>query len=260
MKPILLRSAMVAGLVALWSWTGLAQAATAPAQVAQVFACTLADGQTGDNAWALMDALRDNVGDDVEPEFGMFVWVPYRGPTDYDFVFGVITRDLNSMAEGSMAYAGSSGAAAIGQRFQTLESCDSAIMMSEQITEGRIGMTGGDREVDAVVETFSCRFHEGSSRSDFDAAVEFWRSQVDEVGSSALDDYQAYLWTPFRGSTGETDIIWIGNSPDLTTWAQGASDYAGSEAGRAADARFAEVASCGNQLWMGYWIVAPENF
>ncbi len=246
----------------LVSWGGLLQAAEPPpAQVVQIFACNLAEGQTGDNVWALMDALRaNNEAQARGPESGLFVWVPYRGPAEYDFVLGVMSKDLNTMAADSLAYANSPGAAAIGQRFQTLESCVSGIVMSEQISDGPISMTGGDRVADAVVETFSCKLNEGADMDDVDSAVKFWQGQVEKINSSALNDYLAYLWTPFRGNTGASDFVWVGNAADLTAWAQGASDYASSAAGQAADERFAAITTCSNQMWMGYWVVAPSNF
>ena len=105
------------------------------------------------------------------------------------------------MAAGSMAYQASAGSAAIGARFQTLAGCDSAIMMSDQITEGKIGMTSGDRVPDAVVETFSCDINDGSDMDDWDSAVKFYQDQVGKIKSAALSQNQAYQWTPFRGGT-----------------------------------------------------------
>ena len=240
---------------------GAAFAAPPPGQVVQIFGCTLSEGQTQDNVWALADALAANSATQNNPDdaFGMFVWIPYRGATPYDFAFGVLSSDLNAMAAGSMAYQASAGSAAIGARFQTLAGCDSAIMMSDQITEGKIGMTPGDRVPDAVVETFSCDINDGSDMDDWNGAVKFYQDQVGKIKSAALNQNQAYQWTPFRGGTG-ADIVWVGNSPNLTTWAQGETDYANSAAGQAADDRFAKVSTCTNNLWMGYWLVTPEEF
>lgn len=240
---------------------GTVHAAPAPAQVVQIFGCTLNEGQTQDNIWALADALAANSATQENPDdaFGMFVWIPYHGATPYDFAFGVLSSDLNSMAAGSISYQASAGAAAIGARFQTLAGCDSAIMMSDQLSEGTIGMTAGDRTPDAVVETFSCMINDGSDMDDIDAATKFWQGQLGKIKSAALDDYQAYKWTPLRGGTG-SDFVWVGNYSNLTNWAKGTSDYTNSAAGQAADERFAKVSSCTNQMWMGYWLVAPKEF
>jgi hypothetical protein len=240
---------------------GAAFAAPPPGQVVQIFGCTLSEDQSQDDVWALADALAANAAtlNNSDDASGMFLWIPYRGATPYDFAFGVLSGDLNSMAAGSAAYQASAGAAAIGARFQTLAGCDSAIMMSDQISEGKIGMTAGDRVPDAVVETFSCSINDGSDVDDWNGAVKFYQDQVAKINSAALNQYQAYQWTPFRGGTG-AEIVWVGNSPDLATWAQGETDYGNSAAGQAADDRFAKVSTCTNNLWTGYWLVTPEEF
>jgi hypothetical protein len=237
------------------------QAAPPPGQVVQIFGCTLNEGQTADNVWGMMDALARNsaVTGNPDPAGGLFLWIPFRGATEYDFAFGVLSSDLNSMAAGSTAYAASAGAPEIAARIGAMGDCDSAIMMSDQISEGKIGMTAGDRIPDAVVETFSCDINDGSDMDDWDSAVKFYQAQVKKINSAGLNQYQAYQWTPFRGGTG-ADVVWVGNSPDLTTWAQGETDYANSAAGAAADERFADVSTCTNNLWMGYWLVVPEEF
>jgi hypothetical protein len=114
-----------------------------------------------------------------------------------------------------------------------------------------------DRELDAVVETFGCTINEGSDKGDIDDAVDFWNKQVADLNSDALNSYEAYLWTPYRGGTGPMDFMWVGNYQDLATWAQGETDYNASEQGQAAEARFAQVSTCGSALWNGYWIVPP---
>lgn len=163
------------------------------------------------------------------------------------------------MAAGSTAYAASAGAAAFGARIGAMGDCDSAIMTSDQLSDGSIGMTGGDRTPDAVVETFSCSINDGSDMDDVDAAVKFWQGQVGKVDSAALKNYQAYQWTPLRGGTG-ADFVWVGNYSDLGNWAMGTSDYMKSAAGQAADDRFAKVSTCTSQMWMGYWLVTPKEF
>ena len=241
---------------------GMAQAAEAPpAGIVQVFGCHLQDGKTADNIWGLMDALAapgDGAGPE-DPAFGLFVWAPYRGATEYDFIFGVLNSDLKTMAAGSTAYGGSAKGQADGRLWaNTVTGCDSAIMASTQLTDGSIGMTA-DRSVDAVVETFSCTINDGSDMDDVDAALKFWQGQLPKIGSSALDDYEAYKWTPIRGGTG-SDFVFVGNAASLEAWAAGVEAYDGSSEGQAADARFFRHSSCMNQLWMGYWVTVPQQF
>lgn len=241
---------------------GTTHAADSPsAGVVQVFGCHLQDGKTPDNVWGLMDTLAapsDGAGP-TDAAFGLFVWAPYRGATEYDFVFGVLNSDLVMMAEGSSAYASSARGRADSQIWaNTVSDCDSAIMTSTQLTDGAIGMTA-DRSVDAVVETFSCSINEGSNMGDVDDALTYWQSQLSKISSTALGDYEAYKWTPIRGGTG-ADFVFVGNSPTLQSWATSTSDYDSSSQGQAADERFFKHSSCTNQMWMGYWVVVPEQF
>ena len=249
-------------LVPLILLAGTAQAADAPgAGVVQVFGCHLQEGKTPDNVWGLMDALAAP-GDGAapaDPAFGLFVWAPYRGATEYDFVFGVLNTDLESMAAGSTAYASSMKGRADNQIWaNTVSGCDSAIMATTQLTDGSIGMTA-DRSVDAVVETFSCTINDGSDMDDVDGALRYWQAQLPKIDSTVLGDYEAYKWTPLRGGTG-SDFVFVGNAASLQAWATGTTDYGASSEGQAADERFYKHTSCTNQMWMGYWIVVPEQF
>jgi len=241
---------------------GNAQAEDAtPGGIAQVFGCTLNEDQTIDNVWALMDALGSpgDVAAPPDPAFGIFLWAPFRGATPYDFVFGVLNSDLVSMAEGSTAYAASARGQSNGLRFaSTVSDCDSVIMTVEELKEATIGMTA-DRSADATVETFSCTINEGSDMDDVNDALEYWNGQLTQIDSPALDSYGAILWTPYRGGTG-SDFVFVGNSPDLKTWAEGSVAYDSSAAGQAADERFFKHSTCTNVMWNGYWIVVPEQF
>jgi hypothetical protein len=256
-----MKTRITTGFAVLALVAGAAHAEPQPSRVVQAFACNLSDGQTSEDVWALMDALRANAEtmDSPDPANGLFLWLPYRGATPYDFLVGVISSDLNAMAAGSMAFQASPGVADIRARFQKMAGCDSGILISDQLSDGKIGMTGGDRVPDAAVETFRCNFKDGSDMDDWNDAVKFWQEQIPKLNSAAVNEYEAYQWTPLRGGTG-ADVFWVGNSTDLASWAQSTSDYEASEAGREANERFQEVSTCTSQMWMGYWIDTPEEF
>lgn len=240
--------------------TGVQAQEAASSQVIDMFACTLKEGKTLDNVWSLMDTLR-GIGDaiDVEdPAASTFLWTRFRGEAPYDYIVGLTSSSLNEMAAGLNAYYSSGMGAAFDAQFQSVGDCNSYVAMSKQIRNGEIGNTG-DREMDAVVETFVCRLNEGSDMADVDDAIEFWNAQMDKIESPATQKYEAYQWTPFRGGSGDTAFMWVGLYPDLATWAQGDTDYYASKAGQAADERLNKAATCGNALWVGYWIVPPEG-
>jgi hypothetical protein len=257
-----MRKIIALAIISLTFVFGNAQAEDAtPGGIAQVFGCTLQEGKSSDNIWSLMDSLARPGENDAstDPAFGIFFWAPYRSATPYDFVFGVLNSDLVAMAEGSVAYAASAKGQADGMQFEnTVSDCDSVIVSVEELKEATIGMTA-DRTIDAVVETFSCSINEGSDMDDVHGSLDYWKAQLPKIDSAALDKYGALLWTPLRGGTG-SDFIFVGNSPDLKTWAEGTMAYDASSAGQAADKRFFQHSTCTSAMWNGYWIVAPEQF
>ena len=246
------------GLVAamLLLATGLVEAQQAqPPGVVQLFMCQFNEGKTADDAFALMEELGARVTERL-PGFSLFLWLPMRGNYEADYVWGVTSTDLDEMATGLDSYYADS-AAFMNPRFAAVnERCSSVVTLAKRVKDGAIGNTG-DRTPDAVVETFACSVNAGSTMADVNSAVDFWKTQVASLGSDALGKYEATLLTPFRGGDSQVDFAWVGASPNLATWARGASEYYESKAGQAADARFNKVSRCRNALWSGFWIVPP---
>lgn len=227
-------------------------------QPIQLFACELNEGKTIDNVMALADAYRAawpmmNISDEGS---GAFVWTSFREATPYDYIVGFINSSLEDMSDSLQSYYGSGLGEGLDAQFIETGDCVSGIVFSEQIRNGTIGQTGDD-QADAFVGAFSCTINEGSDMDDVIAAEEYWRGRVDALNSPAVNQYEAYRWTNYRGGTGESDFTWVGNYPDMATWASGESDWLGSSEGQAADARIERVTTCGSSLWLGYWIVPP---
>lgn len=236
---------------------GAVPALAQDAQPVQVFACKLHEGKTMENVMALAEAYRSAwpaLGDD--PSAGAFVWTGFREATPYDYVVGFINASLTDMVSGLENYYGSGLGAGLDAQFTETGDCISAIVFSEQIRNGEIGQTGDDQP-DALVETFSCTLNEGFGMSDVVEAETFWRGKVAELDSAAVNQFEAYRWTPYRGGTGESDFTWVGNYPDIETWAQGEQDWLGSPQGQASDEYINNVTTCVSGLWFGYWIVPP---
>lgn len=224
--------------------------------VTQLFSCHLAEGQSMDDVWSLLEALRDQITE-RRSGFSLFLWTPLRGATGYDYIWGATDASLVSMTEGLAQYYGSPSARVMAPRFAAVnERCDSVVLLSEQMKAGAIGNTA-DRLPDATVETFACRLKPGVSQADFRKAAEFWQQQVSKIASADLNTYEAYLVTPFRGGTGEADVGWIGNYPDLATFGRGETAYMNSKEGQAANERFEKVSTCRSALWAGYWVLTP---
>ena len=94
-----------------------------------------------------------------------------------------------------------------------------------------------------VVEAFTCSYNDGKGPADLDAAIEFWKAQIDMIDNDALNGYNAGVLTPLR-ATLEGDFIWIGGAGNLNVAAAALSATTNSKEGQATTARFAEVADC----------------
>ncbi len=116
-------------------------------------------------------------------------------------------------------------------------------------------------ETGGVVETFSCKYIDGKGAKDLDGAIKFWQAQVAKLNSADLNKYFGAVLTPIKGGS-DADFFWLGGSPDLNTFARGQSDYASSEQGQAADARFAKMSRCTSNMYFSEQIYAgapPEE-
>lgn len=257
MKNVI-RLALISSLLAAGSLQ--AAEATSP-PVVQVFGCSLNEGASYDSVWNVMDILGGSVSEDAtaDPAFGIFLWTPFRGVSDLDFVFGVINSSLTTMGEGLANYLASPTSQIVSARLASIADCGSGIFFTERAAEGVVGMTA-DRQVDALVETFACRYTGDANAEDRAAAVKYYQGQMEKLGSAPLDKYGATIWTPYRGGPGTADFYWVGTYPDLPTWIQGETAYVTSKEGAAADARFNEMSQCSSSLWTGYWVHAPKEY
>ncbi len=237
-----------------------ANAAQAPTSgMSSVFACSLHDGKTINDAWATLEAFaKMNVMTTAaaDPGRSVWLWTPLRGASPYDYLWGVNSSSLLAMGQGMTDYYAAAGTPAMNAQFAATAKCISVIVMSEQLQTGAIGNTA-DRKADALVETFACKLHDGVGIDAVDKAVAYYRTEVAKIPSAALKTYASWLWKPYRGGTGESDFMFVGAYPDVNTWAQGDTDYNASKEGQAADAQFGATSRCTTAMWTGYWIVAP---
>jgi hypothetical protein len=223
----------------------------------QIFGCTLAEGKTMDNVWSSLEALA-KFPRGQDSEFSIFLWTQMRGSLPYDFALGVNNGDMVKMAEGFTQVVAASGWDAWAQRFGDTADCISGIIKSEQIRAGTLGVTAGRTPV-AVVETFMCNYREGSKAADLGPVMDYFKANYEKIDSPAAKTYSAWLWRPYRGTSGTWDFMFVGANPDFKTWAQSALDYDATAVGKAIDAKFDAMSTCQTALWSGYWIVPPTQ-
>jgi hypothetical protein len=179
-----------------------------------------------------------------------------RGALPYDFVLGVNSSDLVKMAEGFTEAVAAPGWEAWAQRFDATADCISGIVKSEQVRAGTLALTAGRTPV-ATVETFACSLKDDAKPGALESLIGYFKDNYETVDSPAAKTYSAWVWQPYRGTSGTWDFMFVGANPDFKTWAQSAQDYDDTKTGQAIDARFDAISTCDSSLWTGYWIVPP---
>lgn len=250
---------MFVALLGVAALDAAAQTAPPTAAITNAFACKLKEGKSYDNVWASLEALANmkvswRAGPD--PAGSVFLWTPFRTASDYDYIWGYNSTDLNRMGQDLEDYMASPGAEAMEARLADTGDCVSLIAQSRVLRVGTLSNTA-DRVADAVVETFACSYKDGQGPADLDKAIAYWQTESEKIASPGLKAYSAWLWTPFRGTTLDTQAIWVGTYPDIKNWAEGDTAYYASKEGQATDARINAVVDCRSSLWSGYWIVPP---
>ena len=97
-----------------------------------------------------------------------------------------------------------------------------------------------------VAEIFACNLNEGKDWDDFLEVNAFFGEQVKKIGGAA-DDFNAYVWRPFRGSV-EIDYLWAGYFDNLGALADSWAAMEGTKENAAAEARWDELETCRSAL------------
>ena len=91
------------------------------------------------------------------------------------------------------------------------------------------------------VETYTCKYQEGKSRTDLDKVIAEWNAWMDKQG---MNQYFAVVITPFYSGDYAFDVGWLGSWPDGNAMGKG-HDVWVSKGGDIA-AKFGSVVNCGS--------------
>jgi len=248
-----LRSALAALLLPLGGLVAAAETSMA----VQVFSCNLKDGATQSDFWEAADQYRTAMGGLNGPgleTINVYALMPFRAAADADFLWLVASPNLNALGTGLTTYYNSESGRGADAAFAEISDCSAGIVLVDNLHQGEVREADyTDQNPEGIYELFGCNLLPGKTAEDLQSATAYWQTQIEKINSKALDEYSAWLWTPFRAS-GRFDFAWLGFSPDLESSMRGATDYLTSEAGQAADERFASMSRCGSGLWNGYAI------
>ena len=250
--------AMISGLVLLSCGTNAAETGL----VREFYACHFKEGKGMADLEGARDVLLEQFGKmgstDLDDMIS-FVWTPFMGGAQIDFLWFNMNQNLNAWGRATDAYNGSEHSAAAQAAFDEMSECvNSGVAMAEVIYDGgelqasAIAQAGGA----AFIEAFNCTLRPGKTVADARAAVENWQGVIKDLGM--YDSYLAYMMTPLVAS-GTTDVFYFAAHPDATSYAARQTAYLTSDAGAAADARFNEVHRCTASLWHGHPYITAEQ-
>ena len=100
-------------------------------------------------------------------------------------------------------------------------------------------------EAPLVTEGFGCNFLDGKGFDDLEKATRYYDSQRSKIKSPELQKMRSVVWTPFRGSV-DVDFVWFNTGLSWNDWGKATDAYDKSSEGKASQARFDAVASCGS--------------
>ncbi len=250
--------AMISGLVLLSCGTNAAETGL----VREFYACNFKEGKGMADLEGARDVLLEQVGKmgskDLDDMIS-FVWTPFMGGADIDFLWFNMNANLNAWGRATDVANDSEHSAAVQAAFDEMSECvNSGVAMADVIYDGG-GMNASaitSSSGAAFVEAFNCSLRPGKTVADARAAVENWQTVIKDLG--IYDSYIAYMMTPLIAS-GTTDVFYFAAHPDATSYAARQTAYLTSDAGVAADAGFNEVHRCTASLWFGHPFISVEQ-
>ena len=144
----------------------------------QIFLCNFLDGKDMADVDEATEFFNKQIAKIDSPDlnaYQAFLWEPYVGRTDYDFLWFGAHANLNALARAQSALEGSKEGEAAGEEFDDVVKCDSAIALTEVIYDGE-GDPVSDGE--ALLESFVCQLRKGKTLDDARAVLKDWSALI----------------------------------------------------------------------------------
>ena len=230
-------------IVALVAPPGFAEDET-PA-VAEVFACTYADGMGWsdvEQAAKVYNAGLKKLGGGLE-ETRSFTWRPYRGNVPFDFLWSTNSANLNEMARLSMAYEASPESGISDAFFGAVADCESGIAFQEVIFEAKDQL---DFSEGYLIESYVCSINPGKDMDDVREAIKTWHAYSTKIGSVG-----PVIMRTLQIGNFPFDVSYFVVHKDLAAYAASSTKYLTSKGAESAQAALDKVQSCKGTLWRG---------
>ena len=224
--------------------------------IGEVFLCKFHDGKDWNDLDVAIDVYNEAVRQaGIEP-INEFVWRPFRGQSEFDFLWTAYSDNLNAWGRGVTGYRASPAGAVADAMFASMSSCDSVMTFVEQIYDSE-AVAAANREAgqELVIEAYVCSFRDGKTQADLQAAVDAWHAYVTDLGLP-MDVYRR---DPLFGTLPDTDVAFMGVHPDIQTFAATSTAYNTDPRGAEVQAGFGVVQRCGSSLWMSRQVSPPTE-
>ena len=221
----------------------------------QVFLCNFLDGKDIDDVDEATEFFKKQIEkiDSADLNaYQAFLWEPYVGRTDYDFLWFGAHANLNALARAQSALEGSKEGQAASEEFDDIVKCSSAIALTEVIYDGE-GEPVSDGQ--ALIESYVCQLREGKTVADARAVVKDWSALMATLPTTG--SMTALMRVPLIANT-PTDIAYVLVHDDLEQFGQRTTAYQNG-GGRELDARFNGVHNCESGLWKGRQVVTARE-
>jgi hypothetical protein len=232
-----------------------AQAMDAPI-VREIYTCNFNEGKDMGDLMAARDFYLKQMEKAGQDPGTAFVWLPYKAPVDFDFLWANNQGSMMDYAETTDEFNASAEGKAAMERFNTVASCTSSLAMRQQIYQADGEMTPGADG--AVINALACNYNHGRGPEDLpDIASHIARA----VGSVDIADGSAgFVSVPTIGAGPNTrDVYFYRVSDSMTSWAKRNMALQASEEYASLGRHFQNVMDCSSALFTAQRVVPPAE-
>ena len=225
----------------------------APPGVVEAFMCSYNDGKDrGDLDQATSFYLKQAEKAGITPPDG-YLWTLNKGVGAADIIWLNVHENLVAFGAADDANAASSDMAAVGERYDSVASCQSVLGLATTIYERETS----DDDGQAAVAAWGCNFRGGAGMSamgDLQAHIAAVNAEMGDAAPNAV-----YQIVPLTPGPGAPDVVVFSVSDDTSAWANGMRSLATTPAGQALGRHFNAVLDCGMSLWRGEQVVGGDG-
>lgn len=231
----------------------LASAADAP-MIREVYACNFNDGKDMGDLMAARDFYLKQMEKGGQEAATAFVWTPYKSAMNVDLLWANNHANMMEFARRADAYNESAEGRASMERFDSVVTCQSNLVMRRQTYQAEGELNPGANG--AVINLFACNYRRGHGPEDLEDLV---NHVSDVAGSIALaDGAVGYVSVPGVGSgQNVADVIFYGVNGSVENWAARSAAFQAAAGAPSLMRHLQTILECSGSLFYGQRVVPP---